>query len=84
MKYFLLILTLFFIGCSEKIQYIKPQFPEPLEKPQAQDYILKIMEIDGHKYFVFEEEDALKASENWIKYKNWAEGNYNLLKSLKH
>lgn len=84
MKYFLLFLTLFFIGCSDKVQYIKPQFPEPLEKPAAQDYTLKIMEIDGQKYYVLDEEDALKASENWIKYKNWAEANYKLLKMLNH
>ena len=42
------------------------------------------MEIDGQKYYVLDEEDALKASENWIKYKNWAEANYKLLKMLNH
>ena len=47
------------------------------------EYKLNLIEINSNKFYSLTVEDARKLSENWIKYKMWAETNYELLKHIK-
>lgn len=79
----LLAICVFFVGCSTKEYIYKyPEIPAPLEKPKFNDYNVSSVEINGQNYFVLTERDAEILSQNWIKYKNFSETNYKILKDL--
>lgn len=79
----LCVICVFLIGCSTKEYIYKyPEIPAPLEKPKFNDYNVSSVEINGVNYFVLTERDAEILSQNWIKYKNFSETNYKILKDL--
>lgn len=81
--FILLATCVFLIGCSTKEYIYKyPEIPAPLEKPKFNDYNVSSVEINGVNYFVLTERDAEILSQNWIKYKNFSETNYKILKDL--
>lgn len=74
-----------FLGCSKtEIVYKYPEIPNPLTKPVAQDYNVSMAEINNINYYILTEEDAKILSENWIRYKAYAEGNEALLQTIKN
>jgi len=67
-------------GCSQKEIVI----PEIADRPQAQHYNIKYINISNDvKGYFLTDDDALKMSQNWINYKAWAELNYKILLELK-
>lgn len=78
-------LTIFLNGCTKtEIIYKYPEIPNLISKPQAQDYNVSMAEINNINYYVLTEEDAKILSENWIRYKAYAEANEELLETIKN
>ena len=79
------LIVLFFTGCaSVKTEFIYPEIPDILEPPATQDYNLSVIKINNIEYYSLSPEDAKNLSENWIRFKSWAETNYELLKIIKN
>ena len=79
------LIVLFFTGCaSVKTEFIYPEIPDILEPPATQDYNLSVIKINNIEYYSLSPEDAKILSENWIRFKSWAETNYELLKIIKN
>lgn len=85
-KTFLLaLIALIFIGCTTvRTEYIYPEMPDIKEPPETRDYNLSIIKINNTEYYSLSPEDAKILSENWVKFKSWAETNYELLKVIKN
>lgn len=80
MKYiFCLILTILLSGCVEKVVYVEPSIPKPIEKPIFNEYNFSVMEINGVQYYVLQLHDANILALNWISYRRWCEANYSIL-----
>jgi len=84
MKYLMILLTLFFIGCgvnpvTPEIRYITKECPAPKTKPKFMKYELVRLKINGKVWYALQESEALKAAMDWISYKSWAEANAKLL-----
>lgn len=86
MKLFLtsILFSFLLIGCgAPKTEFIHAKLPDIPKKPEMSEYKLNLIEINSNKFYSLTVEDARKLSENWIKYKMWAETNYELLKHIK-
>ncbi|EAI0948211.1 hypothetical protein E1I37_09780 [Campylobacter coli] len=84
-KFLLTLIPFIFIGCaSVKTEFIYPKIPDIKEPPITQDYNLTVIKINNVEYYSLSSEDAKILSENWIKFKSWAETNYELLKIIKN
>lgn len=84
-KFLLALIPFIFIGCaSVKTEFIYPKIPDIKEPPITQDYNLTVIKINNVEYYSLGSEDAKILSENWIKFKSWAETNYELLKIIKN
>ena len=79
------LIVLFFTGCaSVKTEFIYPEILDISEPPATQDYNLSVIKINNIEYYSLSPEDAKILSENWIRFKSWAEANYELLKIIKN
>lgn len=84
----LLVLLVSNQGCADKCKpivethYIKQAIPEPQAKPKGSDFQLLQIEFNGKTYYAVEEEQGKLLSLNWLMYKEWAEGNYEVLNKL--
>lgn len=79
------LIVLIFVGCAPaKIEFVYPEIPDISEPPLTQDYNLSVIKINNIEYYSLSPDDAKILSENWIRFKSWAETNYELLKIIKN
>lgn len=84
-KFLLALIPFIFIGCTAvRTEFVYPEIPDIKEPPITQDYNLTVIKINNIEYYSLSPEDAKILSENWIKFKSWAETNYELLKIIKN
>ncbi|MGI7717383.1 hypothetical protein ACNGMK_09070 [Campylobacter coli] len=84
-KFLLALIPFIFMGCTTvRTEFIYSKIPDVKEPPTTQDYNLTVIKINNIEYYSLSPEDAKILSENWIKFKSWAETNYELLKIIKN
>lgn len=81
MRYLILFICLFFVGCSQK-EYIKQNIPKPVEYPQTKDYQVEMHLINNEYQFCLTQENAKIMITNFYKIKNFGISNYEILKHL--
>ena len=78
-KLILITMLIFLTGCTEKIVYVEPSIPKPMERPLYNMYNFSLMEIQGEQYYVLSKSDANILALDWISYRRWCEANYSIL-----
>ena len=80
----ILILPLFFLGCSKTV-YINPlQSVEISAKPIPEKYEVQKIKINGEEGYFIKDSESSKMARNWLNYKEWCETNYDFMISLKN
>lgn len=75
-----ILITFFILGCSStKYVYVYPDLPKIDAQPIGNDYDISKIIINKDDYYCLTPSDSKKLIENWLKYKKWAEINYEIL-----
>jgi len=77
-------------GCHEcpepkvvtEYQYLKVAMPKVQDKPQFIEYDLKAVNFNGGDYYFMGRVQGNIMLNNWNSYRDWAETNYSILKSI--
>lgn len=70
-------------GVVVQIKYIKQPIPKIEDKPKFFEYNVILININGDEYYAIPRVDGSVLGTNWLQYRDWAEQNYKILKSLK-
>lgn len=87
--------SILFAGCEKcpeprepdtvvEYRYIDKKIPKVEEKPAYIEYRVIMVKFEGKDYYALTRADGTVMVNNWILYKDWAENNYKILKSLEN
>jgi len=80
-----------FTGCDPKpdpkvvieYRYVHPEV-KPLAKPKWVPYKMNMINFNGDDYYFMSKQDGNIMLTNWLIYKDWAEGNFKILRTLEN
>lgn len=85
MKIILSVLFASFILCAcsqTQYVYVSPDIPKTDEPPAFVDYNISSATINNKYYYIIDEQNTKIMLENWIKFREWANKNYEVLKKI--
>lgn len=89
MKTLLLLISLLFIGCTPKVEYIYEtkyvyqELPPLPAKPKNPEVEFKVIQFNDQEMVCLTKGDAFQLGQNWTDYRVWSETNFEILYSLK-